>query len=157
METPTKLLHQQIQIKQLFNILEAKMNIQKRTQEHLMLLNKALGLTQEIAQKTSQGNLDEVIQLSDNRERLVQLIFHMFTQIDRELNLISSEDLNPRLIQDLKLWQEQMNLLVDSINALDEQIINRLENDKTQSTAEIAQLFNTRENLKGYDLSNVKK
>jgi uncharacterized protein YdcH (DUF465 family) len=133
------------------------MNIQKRTQEHLMLLNKALGLTQEIAQKTSQGNLDEVIELSDNRERLVQLIFHMFTQIDRELNLISSEDLNPRLIQDLKLWQEQMNLLVDSINALDEQIINRLETDKTQSTAEIAQLFSTRENLKGYDLSNVKK
>ena len=133
------------------------MNIQKRTGEHLMLLNKALGLTQEIAQKTSQGNLDEVIELSDNRERLVQLIFHMFTQIDRELNLISAEDLNPRLIQDLKLWQEQMNLLVDSINGLDEQIINRLETEKGQSTAEIAQLFNVRENLKGYDLSNVKK
>jgi hypothetical protein len=133
------------------------MNIQKRTGEHLMLLNKALGLTQEIAEKTSQGNLDEVIELSDNRERLVQLIFHMFTQIDRELNLISAEDLNPRLIQDLKIWQEQMNLLVDSINALDEQIINRLETEKGQSTAEIAQLFNARGNLKGYDLSNVKK
>ncbi|MFZ4713003.1 MAG: hypothetical protein ACOYL6_04810 [Bacteriovoracaceae bacterium] len=133
------------------------MNIQKRTQEHLNLLNKALSLTQEIAQKTTEGDLDVVVTLSENRERLVQLIFHLFTQIDRDLNILTAEEITPRLVQDLKMWQEHMNLLVDSINDLDEQIIDRLEQDKSGATAEIAQLFQTRENLKGYDLSSVKK
>lgn len=133
------------------------MNIQKRTQDHLALLGKALNLTQEIEQKTQEGDLDNVVELSENRERLVQLIFHLFTQIDRELNLLTAEEINPRLVSDLKLWQEQMNLLVDSINTIDKSIIGRLETDKTGASVEIAQLFQTKGNLKGYDLSSVKK
>ena len=133
------------------------MNILKRTQEHITLLNKALALTQEIAIKTRESDLDNVVELSENRERLVQLIFHLFGQIDRELNLLTAEEITPSLVASLKVWQEQMNILVDTINELDQEVIVALETNKEQTTGEIAQIFQSKENLKGYNLNNVKR
>ncbi len=133
------------------------MNILKRTQEHITLLNKALALTQEIAVKTKESDLENVVDLSENRERLVQLIFHLFNQIDRELNLLTAEEITPALVNSLKVWQEQMNILVDTINQLDQEVIEALETNKEQTTGEIAQIFQAKENLKGYNLNNVKR
>lgn len=129
----------------------------QKIKEHINLLNKALNLTQEIDDKINQDKFDEVYDLSDNRERLVQIIIHLFHQIDKDLNHINSEDITPHLVQELKLWQDQMNTLVNAINDLDEKIVLTLELEKSKTTGEIAQLFKSKESLKGYDLSTVKK
>jgi hypothetical protein len=133
------------------------MTLAQKIKEHLSLLGKALNLTQLISDKIDREEVNEVYELSDNRERLVQVIIHLFHQIDRDLNHLATEEITPKLIQELKLWQDQMNTLVNAINELDEKIVLTLELEKNKTSGEIAQLFKSKESLKGYDLTTVKK
>lgn len=133
------------------------MDIIKSVKDHLKLQEMCLLLSHKILNSCKSEDLDLLASLAENRERLLSTLAHLFHNIDRELNLLPGEALSPELIEFLKEWQSKMINLSQQITALDDEIVTSLEKSKDSVSVEITKIFKQKENLRGYDLSTVKR
>lgn len=111
----------------------------------LILLNelvvKAYDITMECLEQADNGDVDKVMALLNNREKLINVIDKL------------SKD---AIIQNNKEILTQLNQLIAKIQEKDQDIINKLSSLKDKLHFEIAKVFKTKENLKGYNLNKVK-
>lgn len=114
-------------------------------------------LSHKILKSCQNDDIDLLVSLTENRERLLSALAHLFQNIDHELNLLPGEAISPELIVFLKEWQSKMINLSQEITNLDQQVVATLEQSKDSITLEISKIFKQKENLKGYDLSTVKR
>lgn len=133
------------------------MDLIKSINDHLKLQEMCLLLSHKILASCHKDDLDLVVSLLENRERLLSTLTHLFQNIDRELNLLPAEALSDELIAFLKEWQSKMINLSQQITSLDHDVMENLEKSKDNLASEITKIFRQKENLKGYDLSNVKR
>ena len=133
------------------------MDIRKSINDHLKLQEKCLQLSKKILESCKKDDLDLLISLTENRERLLSTLSHLYQNIDHQLNLLSAESITPDLILFLKEWQSKMIKLSHEITLIDEDTLVKLEENKDSVAIEISKIFKQKENLKGYDLSSVKR
>jgi hypothetical protein len=87
-------------------------------------------------------NNEQLSQFTDNRERLLSIIDQISKQID--WNSVSEEQKN------------DLNRKIEYIKNLDVKLLTKLQEYQEEVRREIEQTFKQKENIKGYNLSDVK-
>ncbi len=87
-------------------------------------------------------NNEQLTQFTDNRERLLSIIDQISKQID--WNSVSEEQKN------------DLNRKIEYIKNLDVKLLTKLQEYQEEVRREIEQTFKQKENIKGYNLSDVK-
>ena len=125
-------------------------------QEHLGLLDLALASSQKISSFAQLEDLDGVVNETDNRERLVNVIGHVQQIIENQINQLNAALLQPEDINILKSWFYDLSVWSDKMIEADKETVEILSQQKDNTTKEIAHLFKNKELFKGYN-HNAKK
>lgn len=112
------------------------------------------GENQRILRSCSEGTLEQVELLIENRERMLNQLAELQASIESEANQLTLSD---ELLDLLRTWLNDLNLWVERFIEHDRSIILDLTHLKEQTTREIATIYKAREGHKGYNLKSVKK
>lgn len=107
-------------------------------QEYLI---KAIELT-EVMLQSDFSDTETIALMTQNRERLMHIIDQVASYIVWED--VSTEDKN------------HLNKQIDYIKKLDEKLLTALQTYKQEVQADIKKTFQTKENIKGYNLNDLK-
>src|SRR3989338_469336 len=99
------------------------MEIIKSINDHMKLQEMCLNLSNKILESSRKDDLDLLVSLTENRERLLSSLQYLFQDIDHRLNLLSAEHITPDLIAFIKEWQSKMIKLSNDIVIIDEEIL----------------------------------
>jgi hypothetical protein len=111
----------------------------------LLLVNemavRAYDITRECLKYSEEENVEKVLSLLDERERVINIL--------ENLSKDETLALNQELIT-------QLNQVINKIQEQDDVILQKLASLKDKMHLEIAKVFKTKENFKGYNLNNLK-
>lgn len=124
---------------------------------HIDLLDLVERCSKSMLRAASEGNLDEVGFLSENRERVIAAVTKKQQEIESFTHLLEVRQLTPTLMGIIKSWGQDLDTWVSRIQELDDQIVDELEREKIETSKQIGTLFKTKEQFKGYNLNNTKK
>jgi hypothetical protein len=125
-------------------------------QEHLSLLDMALTCSEKIIVHATKGNLDAVINETENRERLVNVIGKVQGSIEDQINQLDASALTNDDIMILKAWFQDLAMWSEKMMACDRATIELLGQQKEETTKEISSLFKNKEMFKGYNHAQKK-
>ncbi len=125
-------------------------------QEHLSMLDLALGSSQRIASMARTEDLDGVVSETDNRERLVNIIAKLQASIEEKINQLNAAEVSKDDIIILKSWFQDLSVWSDKMIELDRETVEILSQQKENTTKEIAHIFKNKEMFKGYNHSSKK-
>lgn len=108
------------------------------------MTEKILSLTLKILQDCEENQTESLIEDLNNRERIIGVLNYLQDKLNKE-----PTNINKALI-------EESNRILGQIEKLDTQIITCLEKIKEETNSEIAKVYKTKENFKGYNLKNTK-
>jgi hypothetical protein len=123
---------------------------------HLSLLDRSEKLTYQMHKAAASGDIAKVHYESDNRERMINVIETFQTSIEDTISKAKSDKINPTFVEIMKCWSHDVNLWVERTTKIDNETTGLLEAQKEQATREIATVFKTNQQFKGYNLNNVK-
>lgn len=124
---------------------------------HTALLDSGLKITHNIYLATSRGDISLVNFEADNRERIVKVLEKFQTEIEDMVSTLKPEEITPDIIEILKAWQSDLNNWSAEVQAIDLKSSEILEAQKLETTKEIATIFTSRQQFKGYNLNSTKK
>ncbi len=127
----------------------------EKTKQHLILLESANNMTRAILVRIEKDELEAVVMAIDNRERLFNIIDLSQQTIENTINSLPQEMISSDLVEELKSWQQEVDRHVASIQSIDQELLEILEQEKTATTAEIAKMFTMKQTFKGYNLNKV--
>jgi hypothetical protein len=130
--------------------------IMENIQAHLALLDLALQSSTRIKFYAQTEDLDNVANETDNRERIINIVSQVQHKIEKQIDLLTAEDLFDDSLIILKSWFQDLALWSDRMTATDAETIEILAAQKEETTKEIVTIFKTKESFKGYNLSNKK-
>lgn len=107
-------------------------------QEYLI---KAIELTETMI-NSDYSDTDTIALMTQNRERLMHIIDQIASYI--VWDEVSNKD------------KEHLNKQIDYIKKLDEKLLTNLQTYKQEVQADIKKTFQTKENIKGYNLNDLK-
>lgn len=114
-------------------------------QNKLLLINelviKAYDITLECLECTNSENVELTLKKLDERERIINAITHL------------SKD--PE-VQNHSEFTNQVYQVINKIHEEDQKILEKLASLKSKLHFEIAKVFKTKENFKGYNLNSIK-
>ena len=125
-------------------------------QEHLGLLDLALLSSQKISSLAQLEDLDGVVNETDNRERLVNVIGRVQQGIENQINQLNAAELKAEDILILKSWFQDLSNWSDKMIEHDKETVEFLGQQKENTTKEIAHIFKNKEMFKGYNNSSKK-
>lgn len=125
-------------------------------QEHLGLLDVALHCSQKISSLAQLEDLDGVVNETDNRERLVNIIGQVQQVIENQINQLNAAEIKAEEIMILKAWFQDLSIWSEKMIALDKVTVELLSQQKEDTTKEIAHIFKNKEMFKGYNNSPKK-
>lgn len=125
-------------------------------QEHLSMLDLALASSKRITIYAKAENLDGVVEETENRERLVNIIGKLQKTVEDGVNQLNAAALSQDDIMILKSWFQDLSTWSDRMIELDKETVEILGQQKENTTKEIAHLFKNKELFKGYNHTNKK-
>jgi len=125
-------------------------------QSHMDLLDRALFSSAQIAKHAEEKDLDSVVNETENRERIMNVISSIQSNIENKINQLNAALLNPSDIDILKTWFNDLHIWSEKMISLDRLTVEQLSQQKDETTKEIAHLFKNKEIIKGYNHS-IKK
>ena len=125
-------------------------------QRHLSLLDLALASSIKISSLAKNENLDGLVNETDNRERLVNLIGQFQQAIENQINQINAAELSSNDISILKTWFEDLANWSEKMIEQDRVTVELLAQQRESTTKEIAVVYKNKESLKGYNHSAKK-
>ncbi len=120
-------------------------------QTHLSLLDRAVLSSSKIAQSAEAQDLDSVVNETENRERIMNIISSVQSSIEDKINQLNAALLSNGDIDILKTWFSDLSLWSEKIIAFDRITVEHLSQQKESTTKEIAHLFKNKEVIKGYN------
>ncbi|MDA8791719.1 hypothetical protein N9N67_00665 [Bacteriovoracaceae bacterium] len=108
------------------------------------MTEKILSLTLKVLQDCEIGETENLTEDLNNRERLIGVLNYLQDKLSKE-----PTNINKQLI-------EESNRILGQIEKLDIQIVDSLEKIKEETNSEIAKVYKTKENFRGYNLKNTK-
>ncbi|GEM_PF-637537 len=124
---------------------------------HTALLDSGLKITHNIYVATSRGDINLVNFEADNRERIVKVLEKFQTEIEDMVSTLKADEVTPEIVEILKAWQSDLYNWSCEVQAIDLKSSELLENQKMETTKEIATIFTSRQQFKGYNLNSTKK
>jgi hypothetical protein len=129
----------------------------ERLQNFTVRLDQGTKCTNNILKAIEARDMQAIENLTNNRERLLNLVGVEQEEIEKVINSIIDEELTPTNINIIRSWaydtQNWINLIADK----DDQIIEMLNESKDETTREIASLFKSKQAFRGYNLNDVRK
>ncbi|WP_372651972.1 hypothetical protein [Halobacteriovorax sp.] len=124
---------------------------------HTALLDSGLKITHNIYVATSRGDINLVNFEADNRERIVNVLEKFQTEVEDMVSTLKADEVTPEIVEILKAWQSDLHNWSCEVQAIDLKSSELLENQKMETTKEIATIFTSRQQFKGYNLNSTKK
>jgi predicted GTPase len=124
---------------------------------HTALLDSSLKMTHNMFVATSRGDINLVNFEADNRERVINILEKFQTEIENMLATLKAEEVSQEIVEIIKAWQVDVNNWATEVDAIDAKSFEVLEAQKLETTKEIATIFTSRQQFKGYNLNNTKK
>ncbi|ATH06469.1 hypothetical protein BIY24_00480 [Halobacteriovorax marinus] len=124
---------------------------------HTALLDSGLKLTHAMYLATSRGDINLVNFEADNRERVINVLEKFQSEIEDMTATLKADEVTPELVEILKAWQNDLRNWSSEVQAIDNKSSELLEAQKLETTKEIATVFTSRQQFKGYNLSSTKK
>lgn len=125
--------------------------------QHLDLLEALTSATKSLNHAAVNAQVDLVWQITENRDRLINVIRTIQTRIEDDINELELSTVGKEHIDILKTWSQEVNQVIFLNDKLDQETTALLVEQKDQAATEIGSVFKNRQSVKGYDLSNVKK
>ncbi len=122
----------------------------EKIQEHLSMLDLAVSSSEKIRAFAARNNLDGVVDETENRERIVNIVTTIQGSVENQINCLNPVDINQDGGLILKAWFSDLNIWSDKMLALDRETVELLGQQKEDATKEIALLFKNKEMFKGY-------
>ena len=145
-------------------MLEAPQKVEKLDQfiyQHLLMTDEIKNLGERIYSLASEDKVVEVAQESENRGRLINILNYLQNKIENEVDALPVAEMPKEkislIMDNLKKWQIQFNKEMNTINEYDLKTMDILEDNKSKTIAEISLIHKVKEQLRGYNLNNVKK
>ncbi|MGI4991339.1 hypothetical protein ACRXCV_01845 [Halobacteriovorax sp. GFR7] len=133
----------------------ANMEIFDKITRHLELMGLLVNSTKSMISSCHNGRYDLVEHISENRERLINIIRLLQDEIESELQ--NNKAIYPQEDMEIfKAWIGDVTELVQENQRLDEECLNLLAQAKESTTKEISTVFKKRQQFQGYNLNNVK-
>lgn len=124
---------------------------------HTALLDSGLKITHSIYLAAARADINLVNFEADNRERIVNVLEKFQTEIEDMVSTLKADEVSPEIVEILKAWQSDLYNWSCEVQAIDLKTSDLLEGQKHETTKEIATIFTSRQQFKGYNLSNTKK
>ncbi len=124
---------------------------------HTALLDSGLKITHSIYLATSRGDINLVNFEADNRERIVNVLEKFQTEVEEMVATLKADEVTPEIVEILKAWQSDLYNWSCEVQAIDLKSSELLEDQKLETTKEIATIFTSRQQFKGYNLNSTKK
>lgn len=128
----------------------------EKIQNHLSMLDLALLSSQKITSMARTEDLDGVVDETDNRERIVNIIGKLQQGIEEQINQLNAAEVTQDDIQILKAWFQDLSIWSDRMIELDKETVEILSQQKENTTKEIAHIFKNKEMFKGYNHNSKK-
>lgn len=125
-------------------------------QAHLSLLEMSLESSSKIKAYATMNDLDQVINETENRERLVNIIGQIQSGIERKIQALGPQDLQEDSLDILRSWFQDLAIWSEKMIENDKETVELLNQQKDDTTKEIATIFKNKESIKGYN-HTVKK
>lgn len=120
-------------------------------QSHLSLLDLALATSSKIKFFASNSEVEQVINETENRERLVNVIAQLQGSIENKISALGPQDLQEDTLSILKSWFIDLANWSEKMIELDRETVEFLNQQKDDTTKEIATIFRNKEMFKGYN------
>ncbi len=124
---------------------------------HTALLDSSLKMTHAMFQATTRGDINLVNFEAENRERVIKILEKFQTEIECMLATLKADEVTQDIVDIIKAWQIDLNNWATEVDAIDVKSFEVLEVQKLETTKEIATIFTSRQQFKGYNLNNTKK
>jgi formyltetrahydrofolate hydrolase len=108
-------------------------------------------------QATSRGDINLVNFEADNREKVISILGKFQSEIEDMLATLKADEITQEIVEIIKAWQVDVNSWAAEVDAIDAKSFEVLEAQKLETTKEIATIFTSRQQFKGYNLNNTKK
>lgn len=122
-------------------------------QEHLSLLEMALTSSYKIYYFASIQKIDFVSTETDNRARLMNIIDHIQSDVEKKASSLESHEITKEAVTILKSWMADIELLNNKIDQVDKETVELLSQQKEETTKEIATIYKNKESIKNYNHS----
>ncbi|MBL7665492.1 MAG: hypothetical protein JNM93_10200 [Bacteriovoracaceae bacterium] len=129
-------------------------NVIYKMDQHLDLLNKSLELTEKMLADANTENINGIEADAQNRERLLNIIATLQTEIENELKACQPEKTLNMKVQN---WVSRTQICVEQIFQVDQKLLDTLHAIKDKTHQEIGVVHKQKQGVKGYNLNNVKR
>lgn len=120
-------------------------------------MDSVLILSMKIFEAAEQENESRLTLESNNRERLINIIDQIQSKTEIMIKALPSSSLGQEFIDVLILWSQEVANWVEDVDQIDQKILDKLYTLKESTTKEIATIFKSRQQFKGYNLNSVRK
>lgn len=120
-------------------------------QAHLSMLDLAVASSEKIRNFAKGGDLDGVVNETENRERLVNIVAKIQRSVEDQINLLDAGDITADGVLVLKAWFQDLNVWSERMLLCDRETVEHLGQQKEDTTKEIAHIFKNKEIFKGYN------
>lgn len=125
--------------------------------QHMDLLEALTQATNSLLLAAQKAQVDTVWQITENRERLINIIRTIQTRIEDDIKELDLKTVQPEHLDIFRTWSQEVNQIIYLNDKVDQETTALLVDQKDQAQAEIGSVYKNRQSFKGYDLSNVKK
>ena len=120
-------------------------------QEHLSMLDLAVSSSEQIKKFAQNENLEAVINETENRERIVNIVGQIQRNIEDQINLLNPAEIPADGITILKSWFNDLSILTEKMLTLDKETVEFLSQQKQGAAKEISLIFKNKEIIKSYN------
>jgi len=120
-------------------------------QQHLSMLDLAVSSSEQIKNFAKNENLEAVINETENRERIVNIVGQIQRNIEDQINILNPEEIAADGITILKSWFNDLNILTEKMLSLDKETVEYLSQQKQGAAKEISLIFKNKEIIKSYN------
>ena len=120
-------------------------SIMENIQSHLALLDLALQSSGRIKAYAQIEDLDNVADETENRERIINIVGHIQHKVEKQIDLLTAQDLSDDSLPILKSWFQDLATWTDKMTSLDAETVELLADQKEATTREIVTIFKNKE------------
>lgn len=120
-------------------------------QEHLSMLDLAVHSSERIRVYAKNENLDAVVNETENRDRIVNIVTQIQHKVESQINLLGPSDVSSEDLLVLKAWFQDLSIFSERMLECDKETVEFLSQQKEDTTKEIAMIFKNKEIFKNYN------
>jgi len=123
--------------------------------KNITLFEESIKITRLIKSAVDQDNVEEAVNLVENRDRLINIITETQQELIEKIAQVEGPRLTTAFVNYLKNWKIKVNSSVATIKDLDSEILICLENSKNEAMNKVATMLQNIQKVRNYDSQNI--